>query len=117
MMSVYGTALAPSTRSAASRPLPLTLSGVSATVNGIAAPLYFVSPGQINLQVPYETGAGTAVLGVNNHGTVASLAFPVSPAAPGTFTDPNHPGALVPLSTGKPGDTLLAFITGEGLVS
>lgn len=48
---------------------------------------------------------------------MASFTFPISAAAPGTFTDPNHPGALVPYSTGKRGDTLLAFITGEGLVA
>jgi uncharacterized protein (TIGR03437 family) len=117
ILSVFGSQLAPSTQTAAGLPLPLTLAGVSASVNGVPAPLYFVSPGQINLQVPYETGAGTAVLGVNNNGTVTALTFPVSAAAPGMFTDPNHPGALVPYSTGKRGDTLLAFITGEGLVS
>jgi uncharacterized protein (TIGR03437 family) len=117
ILSVFGSQLASSTQTAAGLPLPLTLAGVSASVNGVPAPLYFVSPGQINLQVPYETGTGTAVLGVNNDGTVASSTFPVSAAAPGMFTDPNHPSALVPFSTGKRGDTLLAFITGEGLVS
>lgn len=117
ILSAFGTQLAPSTQVAAGLPLPLSLAGVSATVNGVAAPLYFVSPGQIDLQVPYETGAGSAVLGVNNNGKVASFTFPVSAAAPGMFTDPNRPGTLVPYSTGKRGDTLLAFITGEGLAS
>jgi uncharacterized protein (TIGR03437 family) len=117
ILSAFGTQLAPSTQVAAGLPLPVSLAGVSASVNGMAAPLYFVSPGQINIQVPYETGVGTAVLGVNNNGKVASFTFPVSAAAPGMFTDPNRPGTLVPYSTGKRGDTLLAFITGEGLVS
>ena len=117
ILSVFGAQLAPSTQVAASLPLPLSMAGVSASVNGVPAPLYFVSPGQINLQVPYETGAGIAVLGVNNDGQVASFTFPVSASAPGTFTDPSHPGALVPYSTGRRGDTLLAFITGEGQVS
>ena len=117
ILSVFGAELASSTQLAAGFPLPLSLAGVSASVNGVPAPLYFVSHGQINLQVPYETGAGTAVLGVNNNGKVASLTFPVSAAGPGMFTDPYQPGALVPYSTGKRGDTLLAFITGEGLVS
>jgi uncharacterized protein (TIGR03437 family) len=116
ILSIFGQQLAPSTQLAAGLPLPLSLAGVSASVNGVPTPLYFVSSGQINLQVPYETGAGTAVLGVNNNGTVASLTFPVSAAAPGLFTDPAHPGALLPFSTGNRGDTLLAFITGEGLV-
>ena len=63
IMSVFGTGLAGELQSAPSIPLPLTLSGVSATVNGITAPIYFASSGQLNVQVPYETGAGAAVLG------------------------------------------------------
>ena len=115
ILSVFGTQLAQSTQLAASVPLPLALAGVSATVNGIAAPLYYVSPGQLNIQVPYETGAGPAVLGVNNNGQIASYIFTVAPSAPGIFTDSS--GSLVPFSSGKPGDTLTLFVTGEGDVS
>jgi uncharacterized protein (TIGR03437 family) len=92
--------------------LPLSLSGVSATVNGITAPLYFISTGQLNVQVPYETGAGPAVLAVDNNGQVAAFPFQVSIAAPGIFTAQD--GTLVPNAAGKAGDTLLAFITGDG---
>jgi len=46
--------LAPAIQLAGVLPLPSLHAGVSATVNGVAAPLYYVSPGQINLQVPYE---------------------------------------------------------------
>lgn len=115
ILSVFGTQLAPSVQVASSLPLPLTMRGVSATVNGVPAPLYFVSSGQLNLQVPYETGAGTAVLGVNNNGQVASYLFQVAPSAPGIFTDMSR--ALVPASSGKPGDILLLFVTGEGDVA
>jgi len=114
LMSVYGTQLAPpdTAQSAASVPLPLTLNGVTATVNGLTAPLYYLSPGQLNVQVPYETSAGTAILGVNNNGQVAWFPFQVSAAAPGIFTDSS--GALVPYSSGSAGSTLLMFITGAG---
>jgi uncharacterized protein (TIGR03437 family) len=115
ILSAFGTQLAPSVQAAANLPLPLSLAGVSATVDGVPAPLYYVSPGQLNIQIPYETGAGTAILGVNNNGQVASYAFTVTPSAPGIFTDST--GALVPASSGKHGDTLIFFITGEGLVS
>jgi len=115
VLSLFGTQLAPSAQAASALPLPQTMAGVSATVNGIPAPLYYVSPGQLNIQIPYETGAGTAVVGVNNNGQVASYAFTVAPSAPGIFTDST--GALVPFSSGKHGDTLVLFITGEGLVS
>ena len=62
-------------------PLPLDIAGVSATVNGVSAPLYYVSPGQINVQVPYETGIGFAVLGINNNGQLSSFPFTVAAAA------------------------------------
>ena len=38
-----------------------SVAGVSVSVNGVNAPLYYVSPGQINFQVPWETLPGTAV--------------------------------------------------------
>jgi uncharacterized protein (TIGR03437 family) len=115
ILSVFGTGLAPSTQQASSLPLPITMAGVTATVNRILAPLYYVSPGQLNVQIPYETGSGSAVLGVNNNGQVASFIFTMAPSAPGIFMDSS--GALVPASSGKPGDTLTLFVTGEGDVS
>jgi uncharacterized protein (TIGR03437 family) len=114
ILSVFGSGLAPTTEAASSVPLPLSIQGVSATVNGVAAPLYFVAPGQINLQMPYETGAHNAVVGINNNGKVASYSFDTTPAGPGIFV---NNGALVPSSSGKPGDVLVMFITGEGDVT
>ena len=112
LMTVFGTQLAASTASAGVLPLPFSLAGVSATVNGVSAPIYYVSPGQINVQVPYETGSGLAVLGVNNNGQVASFPFTVAPAAPGLFTAAD--GALTPSATGRQGQTATAYITGDG---
>jgi uncharacterized protein (TIGR03437 family) len=113
-LSVYGLGLAPAVQLDGVLPLPLTMQGVSATVNGVAAPLYYVSPTQINLQIPYETGAGTAVLGVNNNGKVASFVFNTSVTAPGIYV---ANGNLVPIASGKPGDVLVLFMTGEGDVT
>ena len=76
ILSVFGAGLRPSTQVVAGLPLPQSVAGVSAPVNGVPAPFYFVSAAQINLQVPYETGAGTAVLGVNNNGHVAEFHLP-----------------------------------------
>jgi uncharacterized protein (TIGR03437 family) len=112
LLTVFGTQLSPVTLSAGVLPLPLELSGVSATVNGVSAPLYYVSPGQLNVQVPYETGTGLAVLGVNNNGQVASFPFTVAPAAPGLFTAPD--GSLTPAATARQGQTAVAYITGDG---
>jgi uncharacterized protein (TIGR03437 family) len=114
LVAVYGNNLAPATLSAAIQPLPLKLSGVSATVNGISTPLWFISPGQINLQIPYEVSAGPAVLGVNNNGEISSYSLQVSPSAPGIFA---FEGALVPIASATAGQTIFGFITGEGDVT
>jgi uncharacterized protein (TIGR03437 family) len=105
LMSVYGRKLAGATESASSLPLPLTLAGVSATVNGVPAPLWFVSPGQVNLQIPYETPAGPAILALNNNGQVSSYDFKVTATAPGIF---NGSAALTR------GAAATLYITGDG---
>jgi uncharacterized protein (TIGR03437 family) len=112
LMSVFGKSLSNSTKVASSAPLPLTMDGVSATVNGVPAPLFYISPSQLNIQVPYQTAAGTAVLGVNNNGLVSSFSFPVKAAGPGIFTGGS--GGLTPFSSARQGDSLVMFITGEG---
>ena len=117
LMSVYGANLGPAVQHAPSVPLPLAMQGVTATVNGISAPLLDVTPGQLNLQVPYETGAGTAILGVNNNGQVTSFPFDVQPSAPGIFMTLDGAANLVPYASGQRGQILLAFITGEGAVT
>ncbi len=50
--TIYGTSLAASTASASSFPLPRQLAGVTVTWYGVATPLFYVSPTQINFQVP-----------------------------------------------------------------
>jgi uncharacterized protein (TIGR03437 family) len=114
LMAVYGSNLAGDTQVAGIQPLPLSMSGASATVNGVAAPLWFVSPGQINLQIPYETPLGNAVLGINNGGNVTAFSFNVSPAAPGLFA---ANGSLVPIAKAAAGQTIVAFLTGDGDVT
>jgi uncharacterized protein (TIGR03437 family) len=115
IISVFGAGLAPSTLSAASLPLPSALAGVHATVNGVTAPLYYISSTQLNIQVPYETATGTATLTIDNNGQTASTTFAVGAAAPGIFTDVN--GTVVPFGNASRGDTITLFITGAGAVS
>ena len=105
------------TQSASSVPLPISVSGVAALVRtGIAAPLYYVSASQLNVQIPYETPMNSAaMLSVNNNGQVTTQSFQVTAAAPGIFTDSN--GALVPTATAAPGQELAFYITGAGAVS
>src|SRR5262245_36604023 len=39
-------------------PIPKTLGGVTVTVDGVDAPVYFVSSGQINFLIPFQVAAG-----------------------------------------------------------
>jgi uncharacterized protein (TIGR03437 family) len=110
LMSLYGTKLANSTQSANSTPLPLSLDGVSATVNGLPAPLLFISPDQINVQIPYETPVGSAMVVVNNNGGVGSYSIQVTAAAPGIFNS----SGTVTARTATRGGSLDLYITGAG---
>jgi uncharacterized protein (TIGR03437 family) len=89
LLSVYGTNLAgtPLATTASAGVFPFTAGSVTATVNGFAVPLLYVSPTQINLQIPYEAGAGPAVLGINNNGQAAGFQFQLAPSAPAIYDD------------------------------
>ena len=116
ILSVFGSQLSPATQSASSVPLPISTEGVAALVNGVAAPLYYVAAGQLNLQIPYDTAANsTAVLSINNNGQVTTKSFQVAAASPGIFMDAT--GALVPQATATRGQEIAFYVTGIGAVS
>ena len=49
-----GSTFGEETKSFSTLPLPTDLGDVTVTLNGVPAPLFFVSPGQINFQVPWS---------------------------------------------------------------
>jgi uncharacterized protein (TIGR03437 family) len=100
--------------SAGTIPLPLYLGGFAAQINGVPAPLYYVSPNQVNLQIPYETQPGVATLDVENPYQTFSYRFTVSSAGPGIFMLPD--GSINPSSGGSRGQEYFMYITGEGQV-
>jgi uncharacterized protein (TIGR03437 family) len=99
--AAFGENLASSTAVATSLPLPTQLAGVTVKVKdstGVErdAPLFFVSPGQINYLVPAGAGAGIASIAVfNGSNVVANGNIPVVSASPGLFTA-NSSGRGVP---------------------
>jgi uncharacterized protein (TIGR03437 family) len=117
LMSVFVEGLPEGGGQARTLPLPLTLGGITATVNGVAAPMWGVFPGagQVNLQVPYEAGAGPSVLAINNGGKISEYRFNLDVSAPGLFGIWDPQGR--PVNSAKPGQTLIAYITGDGDVS
>ncbi|HKQ73753.1 MAG TPA: hypothetical protein VJ810_08515, partial [Blastocatellia bacterium] len=99
--ALFGTGLAASAVAATAQPLPTTLGGAQVQVRDAAgmtrnAPLFFVSPAQINFQIPSGTSAGGATLTVLLNGTtVGQGAATIETVAPGLFTA-NASGAGVP---------------------
>jgi uncharacterized protein (TIGR03437 family) len=115
ILSVYGAALGTMVQSAGAIPLPDYLAGFEAVVNGVPTPLYYVSPDQVNLQVPYETQLGTATLNLSNPYQSFTYQFNVSSAGPGIFMFLD--GTVNPSRSGVRGQTYPLFITGEGQVT
>jgi len=115
VLSVFGSQLAPTTASAASLPLPVSMSGVAVLVNGEAAPLYYVSAGLLNVQIPYETNTGTATLSINNNGSIVTRSFTVAAAAPGIHVDQNS--VVSPTGSAARGQEIAIYVTGAGAVS
>lgn len=58
IVAAFGTQLATGIQVAATQPLPTNLLGTTVTIGGVAAPLFFVSPGQINYLIPPNLPAG-----------------------------------------------------------
>jgi uncharacterized protein (TIGR03437 family) len=96
IVSIFGTNLSATTASATtsvSQPsLPTELGGTQVYFNGIAAPLYMVSPTQINAQVPWELGDQTSVnayvRSVMANGNImysTAVGVPIVPANPGIY--------------------------------
>ena len=90
LVSIYGTNLAGGLAQADTIPLSNTLNNVSVTMNGIPAPLLFVSQGQINAQVPWNVlssgTSGSASLIVTNNGQPSvAQSIQVGQFSPGIF--------------------------------
>jgi uncharacterized protein (TIGR03437 family) len=88
-IEIYGTNLAPDARSWRSTDFngmkaPTSLDGTSVSIGGQAAFVAYISPGQVNVQVPSTVAAGPQQATVTNgSGTSSAYMLSVSVAAPG----------------------------------
>jgi uncharacterized protein (TIGR03437 family) len=129
--TLYGTNLSFTTHALVSSDLqngdlPLSLAGVTVTVNGILASLFYVSPGQINFLIPYEINASTASLFVNRQGTTGpTVTIQLAATAPAFFqwsgnlaVAEHASGALItPASPARPGEVIVLYAAGLGRTS
>ena len=84
LFSIYGTLLAGTPASTSTVPWPTALSDVRVTINGILAPLAYVSPIQLNGQIPYEIPPGQATAIITVNGVAGQpITFTVLDAYPG----------------------------------
>ena len=129
LLTLYGTNLAASTVVAGGTTFPMSLGGVTVSINGLSAPIYYVSPGQISVIVPYGNTFGIAQIQVTNNGVASNVVTQfVNKSSVGVFTVPAGglgSGALVHNETGQlvskanpavAGEYLQMFATGLGSV-
>jgi uncharacterized protein (TIGR03437 family) len=134
LITLFGSGLASTTMAVAGgEPVPLSLGGVSTTIDGIPCPVFAVSPSQISILVPYGVAPyGAANLQVTNKGVasnVVSVGSGVNISQPGVFSlSQNGTGfaAARHAATGElvdqanpaqPGEYISIYMTGLGKVT
>jgi uncharacterized protein (TIGR03437 family) len=129
IVAIFGSNLATAAASASNIPLPASLGGTSVTMNGAQVPLFYVSGGQVNAQVPFGIPSGSVSIQVQrgSQSTTVQTAT-VASASPGVFTvNANGSGGGIFLhanytavnssSPAQPGETILIYCTGLGATS
>jgi uncharacterized protein (TIGR03437 family) len=117
-------------------PVPTTLGGLQVLVDGLASPIFYVGPNQINFVVPSKTPTfGTAqvqVVQADTSQVLGSGSLAMNVASPGFFTNTsNGEGQIAALNCNtspcdntrnslthmaQPGSTIQLFGTGQGVV-
>lgn len=102
IVAAFGEYLASGTAVAASTPLPTELAGTSVRVNGILAPLFFVSRQQLNFLLPAGVSSGNAIIEiVTSDGQLSRNTLTINGIAPSLFTA-NASGTGVPVGVVSP---------------
>jgi len=131
LVSIYGSNLAATNVATSQLPLSTALGQSCLAINGILAPLLFVSGGQINAQLPSRVN-GSATLTIHTPGGVSdNYNFSVSSTAPGVFqtgaagtqnslativrADNNQ--LVTPTNPIHTDDTIVIYLTGLGATS
>lgn len=124
IIAIYGKNLAASALQANAVPLPTIYNGTSALIGGMPAPLYYVSPGQVNAQIPFELVPGSRydVLISANGALTNPQPIQLTPATPGlaalpdgTLIAQHADGSLVSaMSPATAGEYLVSYLAGLG---
>jgi len=127
-VALFGNGLA-TAAAQAGVPFPTIVGQTQVKVNGVAAPVYAVSPTQVNAVVPYAVTGTTATFVVSVNGNASnSVTVPLAATAPGVFSlSTNGVGDGAILHAGgsvvnyanpaMPGEIVEVFLTGLGAVN
>jgi uncharacterized protein (TIGR03437 family) len=128
LISIFGTSLAKISNDISGwqgTNLPTTFDGVKVTIGGKNAPLLYVSPGQINAQVPVDVAAGPQpVIVTSPNGASTATNITIAATAPAVFADLSDPARAIvehqnfqlvgPDAPAKAGELLIIWATGLG---
>jgi uncharacterized protein (TIGR03437 family) len=124
IVQIYGTGLANQTSSPTVLPLPTEVNGTTVLIGGVVAPLYYVSPGQINAQVPFELAAGSQYQVIVNANGALTTPQPIQLTASvpailqftsGAVVAQHLDGTLIlDSSPAAPGENVVIYLTGLG---
>src|SRR6185369_1297500 len=122
-ISIFGTALADATQVESTAELPVSLSDVSVNFDGgglsLPGHIHFVSPGQINVQIPWEfAGQSSVAMKVTTSFLPSAIyTVPLNRYSPGIFAVVNATSGSVlgpSANTVRVGDTLVIYSNGLG---
>jgi uncharacterized protein (TIGR03437 family) len=100
-VSIYGSNLASATATW-NGDFPVSLGGTSVTIDGKAAYLWFVSPSQINLQVPDDATTGSVSVVVTTGGGTASTTVTLGQLGPSlSLLDGKHIAGIILRANGS----------------
>jgi len=134
LLVITGTGLAPNTSIGAgdiatTAQWPIVLNGVKVFIDGVQAPLYYVSATQIAALVPFEANQfALATIQVNNNGVLSkTITEFVTPGVAGIFTNPAdgigyaaaehlNGSVVTEANPAQPGEYISVFLTGLGTV-
>ena len=126
IVQIFGSGLAASPATPPSLP-PITINGTTVLIGGTAVPLYYVSPNQVNAELPFELlpGHEYQLLVIANGGYTTPQSLQFVPVAPGVAAFPDGQviaqhgdfSLVSAASPAKPGEALIIYLAGMGATS
>ncbi len=122
---IYGTGLSSEGFGTPSQiPLPATFQNTSVLVAGLSAPLYFVSDGQLDAQLPFELlpNATYTLVVMNNNAISVPQLVTLTDVSPGVAANADQTTIaqhanfeyVTTANPAKPGEVLIMYLTGLG---